>query len=392
MDSPDTASSPGLIARLKRLEARLDAWAATKLSPEEYAEAVAMDGRLKRNFGRWSGMFAVMVLAFALLVAGAWPQLGFGRALLISGLGGAYLLMLFVSVWYGWTRYTKRPAWMVFSLFLLILLAGAVTGFVLGTFERGRSLSDLQPEKLMRAMAGALAIGVLLAGAVVGIARMRLREMRAKAALMEAAAQREKLERQGVQAELKLLQAQVEPHFLFNTLANLRYLVQTGSQDALPMLDHLVHYLRTALPEMRSDSSTLGREAELARAYLGIMRLRMGGALAVAVEVPASLVDVPFPPLMVITLVENAIKHGVGPVGRGQVTLRAAERGGRLRVEVHDDGRGIAGSLGRGVGLANIRERLQALHGEDARLSLEAREGGGTIAAIEIPRPVKGSP
>ena len=188
-----------------------------------------------------------------------------------------------------------------------------------------------------------------------------------------------------MQAELKVLQAQVEPHFLFNTLANVRYLVESRSPEALTMLDHLIHYLRTALPEIRSGSSTLGREGELARAYLEIIRMRMGGGLDVAVDIPQELAGIPFPPLMLMTLVENAIKHGVAPRGQGRVIVRAAMAGGTLHVSVSDDGRGLTEPIGQGVGLGNVRERLRALHGEAARLDLASREGGGTVATIEVP-------
>jgi LytS/YehU family sensor histidine kinase len=153
------------------------------------------------------------------------------------------------------------------------------------------------------------------------------------------------------------------------------------------MLDHLITYLRNALPEIRSEGSTLGREAELARAYLEIMRIRMGGALDFAIEVPAELADTPFPPLMLITLVENAIKHGVAPLGRGRVEVRAALADGALRVSVDDDGRGVVQPAGRGVGLANIRARLYALHADAAFIALDARPGGGTRASIQVPAP-----
>jgi len=186
------------------------------------------------------------------------------------------------------------------------------------------------------------------------------------------------------QAELKLLQAQIEPHFLFNTLANLRHLVQTGSPEALAMLDHLVHYLRTALPDIRTPGSTMARELELARAYLEIMRIRMGGALDFTIEMPAAVADTEMPSLMLMTLVENAVKHGIAPRGGGRITIRAARDAKGVRVEVDDDGPGLLRPPGRGVGLANVRERLRAVYGERARLDLEQREPAGLRAVIEI--------
>jgi LytS/YehU family sensor histidine kinase len=229
------------------------------------------------------------------------------------------------------------------------------------------------------------ALGAALVVVIATIAYARTRQVAQRMALLQAEADRERLTRQGVQAELKLLQAQVEPHFLFNTLANLRFLVQTQSANALPMLDHLIHYLRTALPEIRAESSTVGRELELARAYLGILRIRMGGALEISTEVPQDLAGHAFPPLVVLTLVENAIKHGIAPVGRGRVSVRASAAGDRLRVVVEDDGRGLVEPIGQGVGLGNVRERLHALYGESARIELSGRVDGGALAAVEVP-------
>jgi signal transduction histidine kinase len=376
-----------IIAALKRLESRLDAWAATRLSAEEYAEAVEMDRKLKRNFWRLLAGFAGALALLAAILAMAFPALGPGGALGLSAAVCFYLLVALFSAWYGWRRYTKRPPWVVFLMFIALVLGGGIVGFVVGGFAKGAPITQLQPEKIARAVGLVLIVGIVLASLLIGVAQMRLREARQRALRLEAETQREKLERQGVQAELKLLQAQVEPHFLFNTLSNLRYLVQTRSDDALPMLDHLIHYLRTALPEMRADNSTVSREMELARAYLEIMRLRMGGALTFAIDVPPALAGASIPPLMVMTLVENAIKHGVAPMGRGHIELRAGSGAGRLRVSVEDDGRGMAGAIGQGVGLANIRERLRTLYGEGASLTLEAREPRGARAAIEVPLP-----
>jgi LytS/YehU family sensor histidine kinase len=150
------------------------------------------------------------------------------------------------------------------------------------------------------------------------------------------------------------------------------------------MLDHLIHYLRTALPDIRSDSTTLGREAELARAYLEIMRIRMG-ELTFTIDVPADLSNREFPPLMLMTLVENAVKHGVAPVGRGAIRVCARRLGEAIEVSVIDDGRGLGGTLGQGVGLTNVRERLSALYGARGRLVLESGPDGATVARLELP-------
>jgi hypothetical protein len=195
-----------------------------------------------------------------------------------------------------------------------------------------------------------------------------------------------RMSQQVTEAKLSALQAQVEPHFLYNTLASVQALTEVDPQQANAMTGHLIQYLRNALPKMRESVSTVGQEIELVRAYLNILQMRMGKRLAFEIDVPPGLMDAPFPPLMLPSLVENAIKHGLEPLREGgKVSIRASANG-ILRVSVSDTGRGFAETLGSGVGLTNIRERLAALYGNAGKLTLEAREAGGVEAAIEVPR------
>jgi len=199
--------------------------------------------------------------------------------------------------------------------------------------------------------------------------------------------------RQITEARLQALQAQVEPHFLYNTLANVQALTEADPQAANAMVGHLIQYLRAALPKMRQTTSTIGQEIELVTAYLNVLRMRMGSRLEFGIDVPADLLDHPFPPLMLPSLVENAIKHGLEPLregGRIDVVVRRTADGGseRIHVQVKDTGRGLNESApvtGGGVGLANLRERLQALYGDDARFTLEANAPAGVVATIDIP-------
>ena len=173
------------------------------------------------------------------------------------------------------------------------------------------------------------------------------------------------MSRQVTEAKLSALQAQVEPHFLYNTLASVQALTEVDPQQANAMTGHLIQYLRNALPKMRESVSTVGQEIELVRAYLNILQMRMGKRLAFEIAVPPELLEAPFPPLMLPSLVENAIKHGLEPQREGgDVTITASEAEGRLRVSVADTGRGFGEALGSGVGLTNIRERLAALYGD----------------------------
>jgi hypothetical protein len=196
-----------------------------------------------------------------------------------------------------------------------------------------------------------------------------------------------RMSQQVTEAKLSALQAQVEPHFLYNTLASVQALTEVDPQQANAMTGHLIQYLRNALPKMRESVSTVGQEVELVRAYLNILQMRMGKRLAFEIDVPADLADAPFPPLMLPSLVENAIKHGLEPQREGgKVTISASAADGKLRVRVADTGRGFAETLGAGVGLTNVRERLAALYGESGKLTLEAQEPHGVVATIEVPR------
>lgn len=380
-----TRTGKGIATRLKELEARGDAWAVKHLTPEQMEDATALDLALKRNFRKWLGSYLAATALTATLLVGIKPSLGWLESFGLTNLLAFSILACIASAWYGWNKYAKQVAWKSFLTVGLLTTAGGLIGLAIGHLSGGQTLTDISQERVVRIVAIGLLMGLTLAATLVSIARFRVREMDLRAARLKADAERERLTRQGVQAELKLLQAQVEPHFLFNTLSNLRFLVQTGSPDALAMLDHLIHYLRTALPEIRAESSTLGREVELARAYLEILRLRMGGALEIAIDVPEALAAIAFPALMVMTLVENAVKHGVAPVGRGRIAIRAVREAGRLRIAVEDDGRGLVEPLGRGIGLTNLRERLRAVYGEAARLELVGRDPAGTTATIDIP-------
>jgi LytS/YehU family sensor histidine kinase len=187
--------------------------------------------------------------------------------------------------------------------------------------------------------------------------------------------------------QLALLQAQIEPHFLFNVLGNVRRLYRTEPQAGADAIGSLMRYLRSALPQVRNASGTLGDEIELVRAYLQLQRMRMGPRLGFSIECEPKLQAAEFPPMLAMTLVENAIRHGVEPAGGGRVGVRALRDGDRLVLEVVDDGVGFGGapSSGTGVGLANVRRQLAARHGEAGRLRLEAAAPRGARATLSLP-------
>jgi len=218
----------------------------------------------------------------------------------------------------------------------------------------------------------------------------RERLARIRRAHEEARLRAEVVERQAVQAQLRLLQAQIEPHMLFNTLANLQGLIALDPARASLMLDQLIQYLRSTLGATRADSTTLEQEFTAMQAYLGLMGVRMGSRLAYRLDLPPQLRGARLPPLLLQPLVENAIVHGLEPtVAGGEIVIEASTHDGLLDIAVRDSGRGLAaaapGRPGGGVGVSTTRERLQSLYGERAAVLLAPAQPQGTLVRLTLP-------
>ena len=209
----------------------------------------------------------------------------------------------------------------------------------------------------------------------------------------QASAQQTSTEKELAVAKLSLLHAQVEPHFLYNTLASAQILTRTDPARADEMLGNLISYLRHSLPRAENSLSTLGDELERSRAYLEILRVRMGDRLQLQIEVADVLKSIAFPAMMLQTLVENAIKHGLEPkYGGGTIWILARVEGAELKVTVADDGLGFnAQSSGTGIGLKNVRERLRLAYGATASFAIVANFPNGVAATITIPMPAPAS-
>ena len=210
-----------------------------------------------------------------------------------------------------------------------------------------------------------------------------------RAVIAESRERSESHARQLAEARLMVMRAQVEPHFLFNTLAHVHALQEIDPPQASTMLERLISYLRAAMPTMRETSSTLGREIEVVRAYLDLLKIRMGARLNYTIDIPSDLNNISFPPTMIATLVENAIKHGLEPKrDGGTVAIRVRMVDEQIEVLVADDGLGLGGAQtgGTGVGLANTRERLKMLYGDTGALVVEPNAPSGVRALLRVPK------
>ncbi|HEY6512795.1 MAG TPA: sensor histidine kinase [Burkholderiaceae bacterium] len=232
----------------------------------------------------------------------------------------------------------------------------------------------------------------IIASAVIKITYKRQIQAEAQAAQATETAEAESLKRQVVEARMAAMQAQVEPHFLFNTLASIDHLIETDPARASTMQKNLIALLRASMPTLRDTTDggprDLRRELEVIRPYLEILKVRMEDRLRTEIQVPEGLQSAEFPSMMIQTLVENAIKHGLEPKPEGgSLSVRAEVQHGKLAVTVADSGVGFgkAATAGTGVGLANVRERLQLLYGNKASLSVREHDGGGTAVTITVP-------
>ncbi len=267
-----------------------------------------------------------------------------------------------------------------------LIAAGISTGYVLGSLIGSAYSGSVQ---LLPHQQGAMSALVITIAAGAGISFFFYSQSHAR----HLQAHMAQAQRDAAEARLKLLEAQLEPHMLFNTLANLRVLVATDPPRAQAMLDHLIAYLRATLSASRATTHALADEFERLRDYLELMAVRMGPRLSYQLDLPESLRSVAVPPLLLQPLVENAIRHGLEPqVQGGRISVRARTRPGPagplLVVEVHDTGAGLAATPPAGeppgshFGLAQVRERLATLYGTTATLELIAASAGGTSATV----------
>jgi len=332
----------------------------------------------------WSAAFAMMLASFESLwffftdpFLEAWSGFVWCWERAFAAVVALLSTLALTTPWLPERRLLRWP------LLALAIAAAAALGWLaedgLTRLVSGDPISDGERPYMLHTMfVLALLVGLL--------GEYRWASLRATARLHEAELNRIRLQGELAAGRLQVLQAQIEPHFLFNSLANVRRLLRTDGDAGRAMLADLMRYLESALPRMREDRPTLARETELARAFLAVHQVRMGQRLQVRIGVPSQLGDRVVPPMMVLTLIENALKHGLAPLPEGgEIDVVAAEANGRLVLRVADTGRGLVVDSGGGTGLANIRARLKAMYGSAASLSLRLNEPRGIVAEIDLP-------
>jgi signal transduction histidine kinase len=305
------------------------------------------------------------------------------RVLLGRTLFVAIVVLLAYTAARQW-RQPPLPRWVV--QVLAVVLAAPLATLVMYAVSTGGNIEQMfGPERLSgMALIGGCALAL---GLIFGLGAMvRERDAQANAQALQFALERETLQRQAADAKLAVLQSQIEPHFLFNTLANVQALVEKGSPRAAPVLRSLIAYLRATMPQLRDGhegTPTLEREVALVRSYLELMQLRMPDRLGYELRIDPALHALRLPPMTLLTLVENAVRHGIDPSEHGGTIEVGAERvGDTVRLSVRDSGHGLDPKQSPGTGLANLRERLKAAYGERACLTLSAVTPHGVNAEI----------
>lgn len=318
---------------------------------------------------------------FQLALAPAFPL---HKVLMGANAVGFTCVMMYVGAWFNYRQLGQRLL-RVTALTVGLAVASALFGFsvVMLTGQHDLMAELYQVPRLVAIFAvGAI---VLMAVPMMLIAGFRNRQF----AALQRDAEQDRLARVLSETQLRLLRAQIEPHFLFNTLGAVQQLAEQGAPRAAELTANLIAFLRASLDEMRSDTVTLADEFGLIEAYLRVMQVRLGARLRFTLTLPPALAPVHLPSMLLLTLVENAIKHGIEPALRGgSVAVSASHEGGMLRLEVRDSGIGLPCYVVDGIGLANVRRRLELAHHGAASLRLAAVDTEtepGTLAVITLP-------
>ena len=336
----------------------------------------------------WSCSFGLFFYAMGAFTEGRIPSLeAFGIYLTIANIIGYTIHFLFDL---GNKANLDRAARNAGIAAKLVYYAGVpLLGVVLGMWIASRILVGVSFGGVfsdLHALLSLASVSIAVSIALSVVFFWRERGAVADAAMARERERSERIERESVTANLRALQAQIEPHFLFNTLANVTSLIDPDPAKARRMLENFIRFLRSSLNATRSESTTLADEAELIAAYLDVLEIRMGTRLRYEIDVPADLHAFTLPPMLLQPVVENSIRHGLEPkVEGGLVRLQARRDGANVLVEISDSGVGFAPVTRGGVGLTNLRDRLRLVYGERASLCVGESIGGGASVTLRLP-------
>lgn len=381
-----------ILPSIKVWYARVEAKNLAKLTPAERIDLIAFDAAFKQRLWRNVALFVAIWLSLAVVSKLALGRIGWVGACVLSGLVLISLTVTMTGAWFGPSRF--KMGLKSLAVMLGMALTGAVVGGIVAKLALAGDLSTLLEQFVRVApqiLIGGLVTGLVYAVLMVSIVQYRRSQLQRNNVALARLAQQERMRRQLADARLKLMQAQVEPHFLFNTLASVQHLAEQKAPEAAQLTAQLIMFLRAGLASLREDTTTLAREFNAIEAYLTIMKTRMQDRLQFALDLPPALNHISLPPAMLISLVENAVKHGLEPhPDGGCINVMARLDNDRLRLTVADNGSGAAtggSTAGDGVGLDNIRQRLRAIFASHARLIVSANVPHGFVAVIDMPSP-----
>jgi signal transduction histidine kinase len=359
-----------------------------RLTPMERADIDALDAAVKRHSWRFASGFVTLWLVLTAVVKAAAAKLTWPGALMLSGILLGATTFALVSVWFGASR--VRATLKSMAMIVMLAWLGAVSGGFIARLAAGGDLAEVLTGFARVAphlTVGGLVVGLVIAAAMTSIAQYRRSQLLRQNLELARQASAERMGRQLADAKLKLMQAQVEPHFLFNTLASVQQLAEGRAPEAATLTSQLIVFLRAGLASLREDSTTLKREFAAIGAYLDIMKTRLGDRFDYSLSLPSDHASLTCPPAMLISLVENAIKHGIEPSTEfATLNIAAKADADTITLTVADTGIGPnTRNSGGGVGLDNIRQRLKILYSGAAHLTVRANTPHGFHATIVIP-------
>ncbi|WP_306394629.1 sensor histidine kinase [Telluria beijingensis] len=357
-----------------------------ELSPAEREDLYQFSSSVSTS----AALLALLKLCVVLTVLGFLVNLAYlpatpwWQTVVAANVIGATVALALAGVWFNYGKIVRAKGKAVVTIIGLGLLGG-LFGALTAMFERGHSWSVLLDKLPKVVVTVTLFVTALVAIPVIVVAVLRNRHYQIQAEQLRRDAEQERLARELSETQLRLLRAQIEPHFLFNTLGAVQQLAEQGAPRAAELTSHLIDFLRGSMSDMRCEQVALATEFGLVDSYLRVMQIRMGERLRYTVDVPESLANTQVPSMLVLTLAENAIKHGIEPsMHGGEIAVTAHDDNGTLRIQVRDSGVGMSDTPGAGTGLENVRHRLRLAYGDGACLLLSEAEPG-LLAEIAIP-------